>query len=64
MKICGEAFFWTQNGNETNPEIKKNNPSIKIQQIPAQLLSFASLNQLRSCSSVSVAMEEDYIILE
>ena len=23
MKICGEAFFWTQNGNETNPKIKK-----------------------------------------
>ena len=26
------------------------------------MLSFAPLNQLRSCSSVSVAMEEDYII--
>ena len=28
------------------------------------MLSFAYLNQPRSCSSVSVAMEEDYIILE
>ena len=26
------------------------------------LLSFASLNQLRSCSSISVAMEKGYII--
>ena len=56
-------FFLTQNGNETNTEIKEKQP-ITIQQIPAKLLSFASLNQPRSCSSVSVAMEEDYIILE
>ena len=66
MKICGQFsffFFLTQNGNETNPEIKKKQP-ITIQQIPANLLSFASLNQPQSCSSVSVAMEKDYIILE
>ena len=48
---------WNQPGN------KEKQPN-KIQQIPAQLLSFASLNRLPSCSSISVAMLEDYIILE
>ena len=48
-------FFWTQNGNEN-----KEKQPITMQQIPGQLLSFASLNQLRSCSSFSVAMEEYY----
>ena len=35
-----------------------------MQQIPPKLLSFAFLNQPRSCSSVFAAMEKDYIILE
>ena len=66
MKICGQfsfLFFLTQNGNETNRGNKEKQP-ITIQQFPAKLLSFASLNQPRSCSSVSVAMKVDYIILE
>ena len=57
------SFFLTQNGNETNRGNKEKQP-ITIQQFPAKLLSFASLNQPRSCSSVSVAMKVDYIILE
>ena len=57
------SFFMTQNQNETNQEIKKNNQS-RYNRFPRNLLSFASLNQSRFFSSVSVAMEEDYIILE
>ena len=49
--------FLTQNGNETNEEIKKNNQSRYNRFLQNGY-------QLWSCLSVSVAMEEDYIILE
>ena len=50
-------FFCTQNGNETNTEIKKNSQS-RYNRFPR------SCCHLSSCSSVSVAVEEDYIIFE
>ena len=40
------SFFMTQNRNETNQEIKKNNQS-RYNRFPRNLLSFASLNQSR-----------------
>ena len=50
-------FFFTQNGNETNTEIKKNSQS-RYNRFPRNCC------HLSSCSSVSVAVEEDYIIFE
>ena len=56
------SFFWTQNGMKLTRKSRKttNNDTTDSR----ELLSFASLNEPRSCSSVSVAIEEDYIILE